>query len=136
MTDLEFVVRVLTLVNDFDGANTDNLFWRTGGEYAPVKFFVICNDMFWWGTADLEPITPDNIDQLELAHTDMMAVDKIEASIHSTDLFCCRMRKTRPQGAYYDHLNEKLWPLFDAVGPLRAVDFANPKKHPSERTTT
>lgn len=45
-------------------------------------------------------------------------------------LWCARQRATRPQGAYYKHLDPRLHHLFDAVGPEREVGLGNPDPHP------
>lgn len=137
MTDaetLEFTLRVLRAfggVRD-DLAETDDLWWRTDGEYAPVTFFVKCSDVFEWGCADLEQITPENIHVLEQATKDCEGAMKFGA-VYAGILFCCRVRGMRPQGAIYDHYDKGMWHLLDAAGPPREVGFGNPRKHPSER---
>lgn len=34
-------------------------------------------------------------------------------------LFCCRLRKMRPQNAYYKHIPVELQELFNECGPAR-----------------
>jgi hypothetical protein len=140
--DMEFVRRVLAIFNGFHGQDGENLHFRVDGKYAPVSFFVNCNDAFWWGCADGEEITPENVGEMERALADCLALDKeldrppgrgVYAGIYADVLFCCRVRKMRPQGATYDHLPKELWPLLDACGPPREVTPGNPKPHPSER---
>lgn len=124
---VEFVYRWLDLACRYD--MQDSFWWRTDGEYAPVTIFVNCNDLFWWATADSEQVTPDNLDVLEQAIKDCRAID--DCSSCGIDLFCCRLRKMRPQGACYKHIKKELWHLFDAAGPERAVDngpFGNTTK--------
>lgn len=125
---LNFVYDVLSI---FAFDNTEDIWWRTDGKYAPVTFFVLCNDLFWWGTADLEQITPDNLPALKQAF-----VDAGEAADHGVSLaaylFCARQRGMRPQGAQYKYIEPELQPLFDACGPARTVELGNPKRHPSE----
>lgn len=133
MTDFAFVLRVLAAFDAWDGADKDDLWWRTDGEYAPVTFLLNCNDVFWWGTADCERVTPETVSVLEQATKDLRAVDPVCGGIYAGLLYCCRARGMRPQGAYYDHLDAKYWPLFDAAGPPREVNMTNPKKHPSDR---
>lgn len=139
MTDTEtlaFVRRVLAVYDAFDGPEAGGeLFWRVDGEYAPVSFFAICNDLFHWATADLEPITPENVGELEGAVADCRAVDDVAGVCNATALFCCRARGMRPQGAAYPK-DERFWPLFDACGPERPSDalaFGNPNTHPRDR---
>jgi hypothetical protein len=135
---LAFIRRVLAAYDGFDGPSADGeLWWRTDGEYAPVSFFAICNDQFRWGSADLEPITPDNVHLLEQAIANCRAANPMTGACDATALFCSRARGMRPQGAYYQKLDKDLWPLFDAAGPPRDTDreaFGNPAPHPSERS--
>ena len=137
---LAFVRRVLAIYDGFDGPTADGeLWWRTDGEYAPVSFFAICNDQFWWASADLEPITPENVHLLEQAVADCRAVDPVTGVCDATALFYCRARGMRPQGAFYGNLNKELWHLFDEAGPPRETDrgaFGNPAQHPSERSNS
>lgn len=133
MTDSEtvaFARRVLEAFNALDGADKDRLWWRTDAEYAPITWLVQCNDLFYWGSADCETITPDNIAELERAVTDCRAVDEAVGELEAVDLFCCRINKTRPQGASYPK-DQRFWPLFDACGPERAVGLGNPRPHPA-----
>jgi hypothetical protein len=111
--------------------NTGDIWWRTDGEYAPVTFFVLCSDLFWWGTSDLERITPDNLPALKQAFVDAGEAADDGAGM-AAYLFCARQRGMRPQGAQYKHIDKELWPLFDACGPARVVELGNPKHHPSE----
>ncbi len=120
----EFVLRVLQIFSKYD--SHDNLWWRTDDKYAPVTFFVNCNDLFFWAYADLEEITEQNIDCLEQSFVDASAAHE-DGDIYGTMLFCCRQRKMRPQGAAYPKVQE-LWPLFDACGPEREIGFGNPAK--------
>ena len=127
LADLEFYLKVLDAVA-FD--NCEMIWWRTDDEYAPVTFFVNCNDLFWWATADGEKVTPENVHLLKESFEDVAAID--DCSALGDALFCCRVRKMRPQGAAYPK-DERLWPLFDECGPDRDVDkepFGNPNKHP------
>lgn len=87
--------------------------------YTDMKFFVNCNDLFFWALADGEPIeTIQDVEALEQA----CKVAKYDGS----SLYCARRRKMRPQGAFYKHFDKGSWPLFDACGPYRPVTFGNP----------
>jgi hypothetical protein len=122
-SELKYQLDVLSFLAEQDlyGA----VFWRTDGPYRPVTFFVICSDVFFWGTADAEPLVRGELDQLEKACKDVEAVAPHEGPIYGPLLWCARRRKTRPQGAAYPK-NEALWPLFDACGPERLLNFGNP----------
>ena len=99
----------------------DMLFWRTDGEYAPITFFVNCNDLFYWATADLEVINPDNFPEIERAMKDVGARPVSSESLDGLSLFCARSRKMRPQKCAYPE-DKKLWPLFNACGPERTPE--------------
>lgn len=116
MIDHAFVLRVLAAFARADAHGS--LFWRTDGEYAPVSFFAVVNDVFVWASADVEPVTPDNIADLERAIDDAKAADPW-SDINGVELFAARARKMRPQGASYSYYSPALWPLFDAAGPER-----------------
>lgn len=118
LVDLNYIMTVLETIATAD-AHRD-LWWRTDGEYAPIRFFINCNDAFIWGSADCEDVTPENVELLQQAYGDYEA--------HGGLLFCARMRKMRPQGAMYHYLDKKYWGLFDACGPEREVDGGNPYK--------
>lgn len=102
------------------------LFWRYDNDN--VRFFIMCSDVFAWGTADCEELTPDNIHELRKAHDDLCNIDPKHALL-TGDLFAARMRKMRPQGAAYP-TNKEIWPLLDACGPERELDALNPFGRP------
>jgi hypothetical protein len=128
MVELDFVLRVLRIFDGDPGPDGAELFWRTDApEFAPVTFFARCDDFFMWGGSDGEPITPDNIGDLEQAVADMRALglpDWDKAHL----LWIARKRGMRPQGAYYTYIEKEYWPLFDACGPERETGFGNPYK--------
>jgi len=115
----DLALRVLR-VFAFD--KTEMVWWRTDEEYAPVTFFVNCNDLFFWGCSDCEPITAENIELLE----------RTAAEIHDDhkqfmgELFVARWRKMRPQGACYKSWPDHIKELFNACGPERSIDIGNP----------
>jgi hypothetical protein len=127
-SSLVFTEKVLYTFWEYDLHS--ELYWRFDNNEA--KFFVMCSDVFHWGTADCEEITPNNIKEFWKAHGDLYAIDSEHAEIWTGDLFAARMRKMRPQGAAYPK-DRALWPLFDACGPKRKVDLSNPKNHPEDR---
>lgn len=133
MDNPDFVFKVLRLFDQHD--SEDDLCWRCGEEKS-IKFFINCNDLFWWGVADGEEITPENFDDIEVALKDVITADPNLSSYEAFDcalvLWCCRVRKMRPQGACYSEKEKLLWPLYDAAGPEREVAFGNPYK-PGER---
>lgn len=82
--------------------------------------FVNCNDLFWWATADCEPIGLADIADYERAVADLLAAgDYME--VYAAELWCCRKRGMRPQQPVYKArgFNEAATALFDAAGPER-----------------
>lgn len=109
---LDFVTRVLQIFWTAD--NEDMLFWRVDNNQP--SFYVLCSDTFAWATADLEEITPDNIDLLERSIEDVKALD-FDSVTWAFSLFCARVRRMRimPIIAIPELLRE----MFDACGPER-----------------
>jgi hypothetical protein len=122
-----FMLRVLAATASIDGH--DEIIWWTREPYAPITFLVLCNDVFDWGTADCEPLTPDNIYEFEQAIADVRAATQNDT--YASMLFCARRRKQRPQGACYPS-DRGLWPLLDACGPERETGLGNPYR-PGQR---
>lgn len=140
---LAFVSQVLSLRDDFLDAYAgiwDHVSWRTDDEYAPVTFWMNCNDLFWWATADDEEITRENVESISEAVRDVSSAlgtrnpsDRDwkpadwsaafdawkKVGGYAADLFCARSRKMRPQRPCYKRYPEALKPLFDACGPER-----------------
>lgn len=137
---IEFISQVLSLGDGFSkyGDLWDCFWWRTDGEYAPVTFFINCNDLFWWGTADCEELTPENLPLLLESITDVRKAcgvdcdernkllddqDKWNLHYHSgsegAQLFCCRLRKMRPQQPVLKNINPMVKDLYLACGPER-----------------
>lgn len=85
------------------------------------EFFVNCNDLFFWGVADAQKITNEDMPVLE-KNLEACNDDIEMASI----LFCAQKRKMRPQGTAYSIIPLKYWPLFDACGPERKAGPGNP----------
>ena len=92
-----------------------------------IKFWINCNDVFYWGCADAEDVTSENFAAFRRAIEECMAIDKVIGNIEGCFLFAAQVRKMRPQGAAYPK-NQDLWPLFDACGPERTLDHGNPRK--------
>jgi len=86
----------------------DELYWTDD-----LIFYVHCNDLFFWGSVDVENIeTDDNITLL----MECLRQSKNNALL----LYCARKRGMRPQGAYYKYLFKEE-DLFDNCGPEREL---------------
>ena len=124
VASMSFFLRVMRAFAAAGGVPPNELlWWRTDGEYAPVTFFINCNDMFYWATADCEKLTPKNIGELERAIADCRTVDdghKGRVAIMSApELFVARLRKMRPQRPWMRKAPVYMRALFDACGPKR-----------------
>ena len=112
------------------------IFWRYNDERTQIDVYANCSDIFFWGCADAEPITWDN---LQVLRDSVREVQELTGSEFSNQddgllLFVARVRNERPQGAFYKYItvhndDEKtasLRALFDAAGPERETGFGNP----------
>lgn len=106
----------------------DEVTWHV--EDDGVSFYLLCPDLFYWGTADSQYIALRDLPGLRRAVADCEQLLK-HGSAYGPSLWCARRRNMRPQGASYPQFPE-LWPLFDSCGPERAVGLGNPWKHPRE----
>ncbi|WP_280195944.1 hypothetical protein [Nocardia farcinica] len=137
----------------------DSIWWRHN-ENNPdrIDTYIRCSDVFYWGTSDLELVTLDALPALRQAIDDVEAIsgNRYRNLDDALLLFVARVRRKRPQGAYYPYLtvhitepgppNEygnptqvenkdrsaeataALHALFNAAGPERAIDLFNPKE--------
>jgi len=115
---LEFILEVLRIFSLDETDCYGDLFWRCE-DPGTVEFFVNVNDVFWWATADLEEIMPEDLPEIRRAITDVRAVTGRELHIHEAfTLWAARKRGMRPQQLAYPK-DEQLRALFDACGPAR-----------------
>jgi len=119
MNDLNFILKVLKISSE----NDLDISWYFEDE--KLIFTVDCSDVFNWATADCEDITEENFPVLEQAVKDINSTGSIHTHLAS-QLFCARVRKQRPQGAFYSIIDKKVWHLFDECGEVREVGFLNP----------
>lgn len=117
--ELAYIRRVLAIFAKADIHS--ELLWRFEGDH--VEFSANVSDVFAWGSADLEDITPDTLPALEQAYADLRAICAVE---HTAELFAARVRRMRPQGAAYPTVLPAQR-LFDACGPERLTGLGNPK---------
>lgn len=100
-----------------------------GHRYAGEHPCMICNDLFFWGSADAEAIDDSKLPAIRQAIAD--CGNDVDTGVL---LWVARQREERPQGAYYSYFPRETWPLFDACGPERPIEFGNPYK-PGEYKT-
>lgn len=132
-----FAFRVLRHFAQYD--DYDAIIWWVDRDAPTISIKVKCSDLFCWGCADAEEITPDNIELLESTYAEVFGLryasppeKRNNAWLCAGDLFCCRARKMRPQGAAYSKEYRDIWPLFDACGPERETGMGNPNPRPKE----
>ena len=114
--ELADIIRRLCAIEEIDGIN----FSCHDGD---IHVLVNCSDTFWWGTADNEELTPQNIGEFEKACADLreQCPPGIDGGwVYGDMLFCCRQRKMRPQNCIVKKLTSaKLTELLNACGPER-----------------
>ncbi|GAA2108015.1 hypothetical protein [Streptomyces synnematoformans] len=130
---LAFVRRVLELFSLTHADCADTLFWRV--DDGEIHLFANVSDIFFWGAADLEEITPARLPDLERAYADCKAAGGAE---YMPELYAARIRGERPQGAAYPgrrpvgpEQHRDLIALFDACGPERPTGLGNPHRAPA-----
>ncbi len=117
----DFVKEIMLLAAKHD--MQEDLYWNED-----FRFFIPCNDFFAWGVADMEEVTEEDLPALRQAVED---ADDGYGGFWGGLLYCARKAGMRPQGAYYMHIPEEHWPLFDACGPERATGIGNPVPYPN-----
>jgi hypothetical protein len=115
---LNFVLDVLRLFSLDETDCYGDLFWRCENPDT-IEFFVNVNDIFWWATADLEPITPEDLPAMRQAVADVRKITECKHVSDAFVLWAARKRKMRPQRPAYHMWDKQLWALFDACGPER-----------------
>jgi len=99
-------------------------------DYYELAVGIRCNDLFYWGTSDIQLITDNDITTVIQACSDILEVGSCEPNRSRTNfrheahrwadnLIACRIRKMRPQGAMYEWIPPEIAVLFDQCGPER-----------------
>ena len=122
---MAFIRKLLEIGEEYEAH--DAIWWRCGEQYGggryddPATFFVNVNDTFWWATADVEKITPENIDELERACADCRTAGGSIGELYGPVLFAARQRNMRPQQPAYPQGDDMagIRTLYDAAGPER-----------------
>jgi hypothetical protein len=115
MSDCEFIKELLIVAAEH--GIMEELFWTE-----ELNFSILCNDFFFWGASDGEPVTADTLPELK------KALEEVNDSVDGPLLYCARMRGMRPQNAYYKYLMKENWELFNRCGPERETSICNPGK--------
>lgn len=128
MTDqaaYDFVLEVLTIFDRCDTHST--FFWRVYPD--GLRLLANCSDIFWWGSADCEEITPNDLPLLRSCAGDLKAIDE---EMWLAELYAARRRGDRPQGAVLQHASPELVDLFARCGPPQKTGLGNPYPWPGE----
>jgi hypothetical protein len=128
---LRFLHALLALSSRIDLG--EQLMLHTDGQR--IHASVNISDVFWWGGADSEDVTPETLPALEQAYTDLRAVDPYD-DMYTAELYAARLRGMRPQGAAYPKERAATQALFDACGPERPTGLGNPHKPPVPKEPT
>jgi len=121
-TDRKFIMLVLRVTDRAEIG--EELMWNVS-RFDTVEFSIKCSDEFFWGCADAETITPENIGTLMRAIADVSAVSIY--TFRATTLFCARVRGLRPQNRWFDYIADEpaVVELFKAAGPPREAGPGN-----------
>ncbi|MEV0441848.1 hypothetical protein AB0I46_23220 [Streptomyces spectabilis] len=124
-----FLTRVMEIFSLSHADSYGDLFWRV--DDGKLKLYANVSDVFAWGSADTEPITPGALIALERAYADLKAVNGED---FTATLYAARQRGQRPQGAAYPSGAHASWrevsALYDGCGPERALGIGNPRPAP------
>lgn len=126
---LAFITRVMEIFSLTHADAYDELFWRV--DDGQLRLYANVSDVFAWGCADVEEITPETLPILEQAFLDL----RPHRATHWTPaLYAARRRGERPQGAAYPDERDEAWrevsALLDACGPVRPTGLGNPRTAP------
>lgn len=127
-SDTDFIERVIRTVGSVEGL----WFYQEPSE-GKMGVSVMCSDVFAWGFADVEEITPENIGELDQTIADCRNALGADFDMDSALLvFCARVRQMRPQGAAYPAFfpDPRWYALLDAAGPRRLTGPGNPQEQP------
>lgn len=129
---LTFVTRVMQIFSLTHADAYGELFWRV--DDGQLHLYANVSDVFDWGCADVEEITPEALPVLEQAFTDLGP----HGAMHAVaPLYAARQRGRRPQGVAYPDGRDNAWrevsALFDGCGPARELGLGNPRTAPAHK---
>jgi len=127
MNELEFYRAVFNLLDEQkECISSEDIYVIAPNNGKQVRIFIMCSDVFDWGTADSDELTPDDIEPIKQACRDCEAAHPVFGHIWGGMLWASRKRCVRPQGAMWSSIPTPLWPLFEAAAPERPVNLLNP----------
>ena len=87
-----------------------------------VRLVYMCNDIFYWGCADCEDVSFEDLKDLTACIE--------ECPKWGGELWVARKRKERPQNALLECMSPEDQRLFNVCGPVKPVGLGNPREHP------
>ena len=97
-----------------------DLFWYINDD-KEVCAAVNVNDTFFWGCSDLEDVEAEDVPMFNEAFT-------LGGYKYGAEIYAARKRDMRPQNAVINPAPPEVQRAFLDAGPLREVDFGNPKE--------
>ena len=116
MKTIDDVATVVAAANKHDV----DLYWHIDDDNE-VKALVNLNDTFFWACSDCEDVESEDVPLFDEAFT-------IGGDMHGADIYASRKRGMRPQNAVINKAPPEVQRAFLDAGPVRAVDFGNPKE--------
>jgi len=126
---------VLNVVKACWHLDIEAYWWVDSTKEDEVKCAINCNDFFYWACSDAVDLEVEDLPLLQQTYDDLKALETLECPILIDNvelLYCARKRMMRPQGAFYKYLPKETWTLFNACGPHRKENVANPVETPEE----
>lgn len=129
----QFLRRVLDVFWKADAH--EYLFWRV--DAGVPRLFANCSDLFMWASADLEPIEPASLGELEKAFADLRPWNQED---HVAALYAARRRGHQPMAAWFkawSDLPAEVVAMFQAAGPPAPDPWTSSVgvEHPAVRST-
>jgi len=110
---------VATVVNAAFQHDVD-LFWYINDD-EEVRAAVNVNDTFFWACSDCEDVEAEDVPSFNEAFI-------LGGYMYGAEIYAARKRGMRPQNAVINKAPPEVLRAFLDAGPLREVDFGNPKE--------
>jgi hypothetical protein len=114
---LERVIRLAAAYEVVDDLSftivDDSGYWAgTGNQQGSLHVGVKCNDLFYWATADMEPIETE-------ADLESLAECLVIDDVYGPTIYACRRREMRPQNCVLRNTPGEIVPHLESCGPAR-----------------
>jgi hypothetical protein len=104
-----------------DNDMCEEVSWHRRSSAGGMRVLVGCSDVFWWGTADCEPVEVADLPDLEKARLDLANAGDPLFDYYAPALWVARKRGMRPQTPWWnrERIPIPVRDLFLAAGPVR-----------------